>query len=250
MRAVSFDVFVGRPATRILWAADLLRYYHAETDWNAHGDQSRDAILPEISRFALELAEEWPPLNATGPFDNGVGNDDEDNPRCVEYSFGPRSIYLCCRWSQAEEAREQICAMAARHKLLFFNCSGFDWMNAVRSHETGRPGEISVFESQTPGSSRQLSGKITWIEPGDAALLTEPDRFRPDCYFTCEVAAQYYMQVLNSGEHYVIEYRDGSPERHYQAKTPSLEKIREALQLYLQNDPRAFQLFDYANIQV
>jgi hypothetical protein len=247
---MSFDVFVGLPQKRLLWAKDVADYYDAETDWDAHGEQPINLILPTISQFALELGKEWPPLNAAGPFDRGADDDDLENNRLVSYSFGPTSIYLCFSWSMQAKAHEEVRALAMAHNLLFFNCSGWDWINAARDLQNGRAGTISVFESETPGSSRQWQGIIPWIEPGDADLLAAANRFGPDCYFTCELSADHYMQVYNSGEHFVVEYRDGSPDQHYQTETKSLEKIRESLNLYFRDDQRAFRLLDYQSIRV
>jgi hypothetical protein len=247
---MSFDVFVGRPTTRILWSEDLLRYLDAETDWDAHGVQPREAILPEISRFAFEISKGWPPLNACGPLEKGALEDDADNPRLVDYCFGPSSVYLCCSWSMADEAHAEVSAMAARHNLLFVNCSGRDWMNAARTCETSRSVEISVGESETPGFSRAYVGTVQGLEPGDADLLTAPDRFKPYAYFTCVLADDHYMQARNTGKGYLIEYRDGSPERHYQAQNVSLEEIREALRLYLADDAQAFRLLDWRKTRV
>ena len=247
---MSFDVFVGLPPKRLLWAKDVVDYYDAETDWDAHDEQPRDLILPAISQFALELGKEWPPLDPAGPFNHGASDDHVENERLASYGFGPTSVYLCFSWSMQAEAHEKVRALAIRHNLLFFNCSGWDWINAARNPAYGRAGTISVFESKTPGSSSQWHGMIPWIELGDADLLTAADRFDPDFYFNCALSPDHYMQVCNSGEHYIIEFRDGSPDQHYRAETPSLEKIRESLNLFFSDNRRALQLLDYQRIRV
>jgi hypothetical protein len=246
---MSFDLFVGSPGSRIIRKRELLQYYEFETDAEQNEARDANAILPAISQFALEPAKEWPAMNPAGPLVQ-VSDDPDDN-RLTVYGFGPTSLYLCFSWSRQEEAREKVRELALRHGLLFFNCSGFDWINAIGDPARGRSGKISLVEEDQDGSGDQKwSGATSWIEPGDADLLTEPDWFKPKSYFAFELEEQHYMQSYNAGNYYLVEYRRGSPDMHFQATTKSIEIVRKSLNLYCQGSEEAFKLLKYKKLKI
>ncbi len=47
-----------------------------------------------------------------------------------------------------------------------------------------------------------------------------------------------YAQAINHEGHFDLEYRDGSPDRHFQAKDVSLESIADALSQWMNGDRR------------
>jgi hypothetical protein len=238
---MSFDLFVGRPNFRILRSKELLAYFHSENTPAA-------SILPQIAQFARELAEEWPPLNKADPSAAAAG--DPESRRAADYTFGPTSVYLSFNWSQTAEVHEKVRDLAMRHNLLFFNCSGSDWVNATRGPWIGREGQIFMLEKAGPETGgREWTGHVTSIDPCDADILTAAGSFTAGSHFGFAFGAQHYMQTANTGSQYIIEYRDGSPDRHYQATTDSLEAIRESFNLYYENNPRAFQLLPYQKLQ-
>lgn len=246
---MSFDLFVGSPSSRILRKRELLQYYEFETDPKQNETREANAVLPAISQFALELAREWPAMNPAGPLVQ-VSDDPDDN-RLTDYGFGPTSLYLCFSWSRQEEARAKVRELALRHGLLFFNCSGFDWINAKGDPERGTSGQISLVEEHEDGSGDQKwEGTATWIEPGDADLLTASDWFKPRSHFNVEFKEQHYMQAYNAGNYYLVEYRRGSPDMHFQAATKSIARVRKALNLYCEGDEAAFKALKYKKVQI
>ncbi len=245
--AMSFDLFVGSPNTRIVRTKDLLAYYGTETDWDSGPARDGGPIDPRIEQFAKELATAWPPMNPAGPLQEVAGDDDD---RATGYSFGPTSVYLDFRWSCSSEAYEKVRDLALHHRLLFFNCSGEEWINGISSPERGKAGKIYLVDREDDGGRAvEMSGETTWIDPADADLLTDADWFRPNFHFGFEFGDQHYMQCVNTGDTYIIEYRSGSPDRHFQAKTTSLDLIRQSFRLYSQGDDRAFSLLIYKNLR-
>jgi hypothetical protein len=241
---MSYDLFVGLPSTRIIGTRNLLAYYDAETNWDAMPGGYKGEIHPRLAQFALELTARWPAMYPRGPIQKVAEDDDS---RATGYSFCPSSLYLDFRWSHSSEAYEQVRDLALRHQLLFFNCSGYDWFNAMGSVERGRQGTIFLLDQH---AGHEWDGGTSWIEPEDIHLLTDLDWFRTNCHFGYEFAKHYHMQTKNLGETFVIEYRRGSPDQHFSAKTQSVEDIRKSFQLYYEQDERAFSLLAYENIRV
>jgi hypothetical protein len=241
---MSYDVFVGMPTARIVRTPDLMRYFNAETDWDAMHNGYEGEINPRLAQFALELSVRWPAMNPSGPLQSVAEADDS---RATGYSFCPSSLYLDFRWSHSSKAYEQVRDLALSHQLLFFNCSGYDWFNAMGGRERGRQGNIFLLDQH---ADHEWDGGTSWIEPDDIDLLTDPDWFRTNCHFGFEFTEHHYMQTKNLGETFVIEYRRGSPDQHFSAKTPSIEDIRKSFQLYYEQDERAFGVLAYEKIRV
>lgn len=248
---MSYDVFVGLPSARIIRTTDLLAYLEAETDWDANPEGYKGEIHPRLAQFAIELSAEWPAMYASGPLKVVDAEVNAENNRTTGYSFCPTSIYLDFRWSCASEAYEQVRKLAVRHQLLFFNCSGLDWINATRRPALGRQGRLYLLDRDSDlETNRFYDGETMWIEPGDIDLLTDPDWFITGCHFGYEFGDEAYMQTRNAGETFEIEYRRGSADQHFGAKTKSLEDIRKSFQLYCEQDERAFSLLAYEKMRL
>ena len=69
--------------------------------------------------------------------------------------------------------------------------------------------------------------------------IAEPESWLALVYTTLRESGSYltvasgpphvYAQAINHEGHFFLEYRDGSPDRHFQAKDVSLESIADAL---------------------
>ncbi len=212
---MSFDLFVGKPNNRIIRKKELLDFYNHEMNQGHLIEVSLQNIPHAIIAFSSQLAHDWPPLNPTGHLDNTADIDDEHS---CDYNFNLNSLNMCFAWSQADEAYKSVKKLASQYELLFFNCSGTDWLNAYSQSHDKRSGSLFLSEEDKLGSGNQKwQGGTTWIEKNDIDLLTDTTFFKPKTFFGFEFGDEEYMQTLNEGDHYAIEYRKGSSDKHFRA---------------------------------
>ena len=59
-----------------------------------------------------------------------------------------------------------------------------------------------------------------------------------------------YAQAINHEGHFDLEYRDGSPDRHFQAKDVSLESIADALSQWMNGDRQFIDDHDWQPVSL
>lgn len=233
---MSYDLFVGLPDTRIIRKRELMPFYEGE---QVEEILKEDVLPPAVRRFVAELSQDWPDLQEWDVEKDG------ENPRIAVYNFSPRSVYMNFGWPSASEAFTKTRRLAEKHQLLFFDPSSKngDVLNAIDAGEQAIAAGIFTSEGLST---------VNCI-PADLDLLTDPDWFQTDVFFGMnfgDADEEIFMQTLNTGDAIVVEYRDGSAERHFRAKTGDISAMREVFELYLVRDKAFKARLDFSRIAV
>jgi hypothetical protein len=98
----------------------FLEWYDQETEWEEDHSYNDPAVTsPELQAWFLEMIKSYPPMN--GPY----SSDDlpEDEASVTDYGIGRSVIYAGFAWSKAEAAYPFVFALAAKHRVGFFDVS-------------------------------------------------------------------------------------------------------------------------------
>lgn len=102
------------PKTR----ADFIKWYEDQTEWTEkHSYDDPVNTSPELRNWFMEMTQAFPAMS--GPF----ANEDDDNPNVSDYNIGKDAIYVAFAWSLAEQAYNQMLALAEKHGVGFFDVS-------------------------------------------------------------------------------------------------------------------------------
>jgi hypothetical protein len=116
---MSYDLMVFgadiAPRTR----PEFMNWYHDQTQWSEGHSYDDPSITSDLLRsWLLEMIETYPAMN--GPY---AKEEDEDSDFVTDYSIGRDFIYAAFSWSLAEQAYENMKALAEKHKVGFFDAS-------------------------------------------------------------------------------------------------------------------------------
>lgn len=70
----------------------------------------------------------------------------------------------------------------------------------------------------------------------------------PDCFVTVERGHSSYVQVFNDRGTLLLEYRDGSPQRHFQTVGVALGAVAEALEQWTNGERGFVQRHDWVRL--
>jgi hypothetical protein len=109
-------------------------WFKIETSWSEpHSYDDPDVATPALHAWLLDMAPKFVPMN--GPL--APTDPDFDSPYVTGYSIGSAVIYVDFRWSVAQEAFDQVFALAAKHQVGFL-------MSVRRRATSGCPMESSA----------------------------------------------------------------------------------------------------------
>lgn len=114
---MSYDMMVFDPGAAPRTRDAFLAWYQTETTWSeTHRYDDPVVTTPALRAWFDAMAERFPPMN--GPFASG-----RDGASVTDYSVGTKIVYAAFAWSVANEAREAVCSLAARHGVGVFDVS-------------------------------------------------------------------------------------------------------------------------------
>jgi hypothetical protein len=153
---MSYDLAVFEPGAPPPNHAGFIAWYKEQTKWGeGHDYNDLKVTTPALHAWFLEIIQTYPALN--GPY---ASEANVDNLKTTDYSIGKVMIYASFAWSQMENARPAMFALAKKHQIGFFDVSADDgevWLP--------RKGEyLHVFG--TGNSSQKLGKARTYILQG------------------------------------------------------------------------------------
>lgn len=115
---MSYDLLVFDPSSAPRARDAFLAWYDGQTAWTEdHGYNDPAVSTPQLRSWFLEMIGQFPAMN--GPH----ATDDVDDPRVTDYSVGRFVIYAAFAWSEADDARRIVRALAEKHGIGFFEAS-------------------------------------------------------------------------------------------------------------------------------
>ncbi|MDT0202959.1 hypothetical protein [Nocardioides sp. AE5] len=172
----------------------------------------------------------------TGLFPD-AGDDDADadggEQAEVPWSISPQIqapdwLYLCITWSRAEELHHAVDRLAATHGLAVFNPqSGV--VVQLRSTPTLRASTENGDTIDDPSSDALLM-LFEGIEEGTSSYLIVDD--------LADATGHTYAQTSrNKDGSWVVEHRDGSPDRHFGTTAPDMASAHALIAGWAQQAP-------------
>ena len=130
---MSYDLMVFEPTAAPTDRDAFMAWYGEQTKWSEGHSYDDPAVTTAALRaWFMEIIETFAPMN--GP----LSDPDADDATVTDYSVGREVIYAAFAWSKAENAREVVFRLAAKHAVGFFDVStdnGGVWL-------PGAPGEL------------------------------------------------------------------------------------------------------------
>lgn len=116
---MSYDLMVFEPAHAPKNRAEFMIWYDQQTKWSEPHAYDDPAVTTDRLRSWYEDMERVFP-NMHSPC---VTDDDLENSRLTDYSFGHSVIYVAFAWSLADEAYHAARELAQKHAVGFFDAS-------------------------------------------------------------------------------------------------------------------------------
>jgi hypothetical protein len=213
---MSFDLGVWFTPKR-LTDAEAQALYADLCDSRTEGVTAHTAV----DAFYTELTGRYPEID-TVPYER---IDDHDYcPWSCALDRSPGHVVMACVWPQAEKVERFVRALAAKHALALY-----DPQQARISY----PGGGAAGMDLQLESGRMICGVtadelLACIEGEDFAILSAD----PETYIQC-------AEQKESPYEYILEYQDGSVDKHYEASDGpiTLRRVLSAFQKYLRSDP-------------
>ncbi len=226
---MSYDIAVwkeSRPVTTTAAAATYARL--------CEGDLGAATPDPAIDRFHEELLGRYPPLA-------DLSDEELDSsPWSCGIDISDRHAIMCMSYSRANEVVAFVQILAAKHELVVFNPQG--------PSVVFPPSLESI-----PHLRLQLESGRVIDAPGseEIAQALRALRLPRNSYAILERTGLDYMQVgLQSSGELIIEFQDGSLDRHYAARQAPLAKVTAAFQAYAANSPAWRSMFSWQRLDL
>lgn len=180
---------------------------------------------PRVVAFHRDLVERFPDL------DDASGDEDvERSPWSAGLSTTPTSVVMTIRWSRAAEVSEFVRRLAGQHELIYHD---------PQSGETVLPDSVPTGPRLTLSS---CDGS-RWTDPAPERIATAVRRLSADNWFVILegedgwwIQAGYGEQAGGRSGWYVVEYREGSAERHFGATVSDIDQVIRGFQGYADGD--------------
>jgi hypothetical protein len=206
---VSFDLYLWASPSPV--TADQAERICERLD---EGDQVATEPSPRLLEFAGELMARYPRLE---DLDHAVI---EDSPWRVSPDVSSERVILCMGFSKAAEISREVLELASRHGLVCYD------PQAGEVHHPAQAGPAdTVLRLESCDGSRAIGPDAGVIERQVRRLS------RANWYIVLEREESMYVQAglgpdadAPEGK-YALEYREGSPERHYRALVDNLDDI-------------------------
>jgi hypothetical protein len=115
---MSYDLMVFDLTSAPSAPQQFMAWYEQQTQWSESHSYDNPAVsTPELRAWFQDMIQRFPAMN--GPY----AVDDPDNPKVSDYCVGKSVIYVAFAWSQAEDARQTMFALAQQHHVGFYDLS-------------------------------------------------------------------------------------------------------------------------------
>jgi len=119
---MSYDLAVFEPAAAPPNHEGFIAWYREQTKWGeSHDYNDPMATTAALRGWFLEMIQTFPALNGPYAKEANIGN-----PKTADYSFGKSMIYVTFAWSEMNDARPTMFALAKKHRVGFFDVSAND----------------------------------------------------------------------------------------------------------------------------
>ena len=235
---------IGWPWLRITMSYDLAVWHESRPISNeeAHEiyvrlcDEDRSAVRPHpnVRAFLDELTERYPRI------DDCDEGDVENCPWTVAFDHSDGHVGMCIAWPRVDEIVPFVEALSQKHDLICHNPQGplVHWPPRVArlphlrlSLEDGR-----VIDNPSPVS---ITSALTSLKPdsNSFAILERTDTT--------------YLQIsMQSSDEFILEYQDGSLDKHFQANVYDLSDVTCAFKAYAARDESWKTQFDWQRIEL
>ncbi|MFZ1991163.1 MAG: hypothetical protein WAW96_15500, partial [Alphaproteobacteria bacterium] len=212
-----FDLFFGLPGQRIIRSTELIAYYNFERSRPKFARAKSPADLPApLQPIITSLRAERPAAIGDGVLGPSEGR----------YTLQKTSFIVSFATEQSAILRTDLKLLALQNEVLHCNVTAGGWIDAAKPK--GQAKEITGFTSER--------GIMKYLSPEDRALLLDEDWFVPGRFFCIAPQPGQFMQILNQGGGYVIEFRangDRPIGRTFEADYARVDKFLEG---YLAGD--------------
>ncbi len=123
---MSYDLMVFEKTKAPKTKEEFMEWFEEQAEWGEdHNYQTIGVASPALQNWFMEMKETFPPMNGEyAPDDDALAADAGLEDRLADYCIGRNVIYVGFAWSVAEEAYEQMLALAGKHDVGFFDVSG------------------------------------------------------------------------------------------------------------------------------
>lgn len=173
----------------------------------------------KVQEFVAELEQTYPQICS-------YSDDDVDScPWTCDFSPQPTHVTLSCSYARSAEIAGHVLPLAHRHDLAVFDfATGLIYLPP----SLARPTECTL------ESPWLLQSILAYPEMIPDILTVLPKRDNPYLVVTRE--GEHYMQTLWTEAGFLLEFRDGNAEAHFQARSHlDADKVAEIIQGYILN---------------
>jgi hypothetical protein len=217
LRPVSFDLYLwGSPSPVTADRAEAICQRLAE------GESAVTAPSPRLLDFAGALIERYPRLEELA--------NPENSPWSMSPDVSAKRVILCLAFSRAREVGPGIVELAGQHDLICYD------PQTRHVHHPAQATPPGVLRLECADGSRSFGPAVGEIERQALRLN------RTNWYAWLARGEGSYVQVglgPKAGvpeDRYSLEYRDGSPERHYRVVVDNLDDVAAAFTGFAQGD--------------
>ena len=214
---MTFDLFFGVPGQRVIRSTELIAYYNFERSRPKFALAKSPADLPAPLRPIIAA------LQAERPEATGAGL---PAPSEARYTLKKSSFIVSFATEQSAILKTDLNLLALENEVLYCNVTSGGWIDAAKPK--GEAKEIATFTSE-----RCI---MKYASVNDSLLLLDEDWFVPGRFFCIAPTPGHFMQILNQGLGYAIEFRAaGDRPIHYMFESDHA-RVDRFLKGYLSGD--------------
>jgi hypothetical protein len=182
------------------------------------GEEELSAVGPHpgVNAFLAALTAQYPQI------DDWDDNDIDNCPWSVAFDQSDRYVVMCISFSRVAEMMPLIEGLAAKHDLVCFNpqwpCVVYPPRIAAMPHLRLSLENSTLIDKPTPD---QIADALSTLSSdGNSFAILE------------RTNTSYFQTALQSTGEYIIEYQDGSLDKHYQSTAKDAQHLIAMFQAY------------------
>lgn len=189
---------------------------------------------PGVNSFVEELTAQYPQI------DDWADDDIDDCPWNDAFDQSPGYVVMCISFSRVNEIVPMVQKLAAKHDLVCFNpqwpCVVYPPRLAAMPHLRLSLENWTVIDKPTPEQIAEALSSLT-TEGNSFAILERTD-------------STYLQTGLQTTGEYVVEYQDGSLDKHYEAITEDPRQVVAAFQAYATGSDNWKREFEWQKLEL
>lgn len=189
---------------------------------------------PAIEAFLKELTAVYPQGN------DEAAEDREKSPWTAPLVSGPSWVVMSIEWSWAETMGRVLFQLSRKHGLALYDAATSLIYLPDKNVEVSGLSLVCPWLHGTMPASRELLADLLEFLPE-----------RDDPFLIVGEAEQTYMQTIWTREGFLLEYREGDAEHHFQAEKPlPTGDVARALYDYLKRGQEWRNLFPFKPLHI